>query len=101
MNKTDFNNKLQSIATNARTEIINLITDVCQQQGGEIKFKYYNCIVIDDCDGETIGTDICGAKLYPDNNDLVFITENGANEEDANLYSMDELYNICLSINNF
>lgn len=100
MNETDYNNKLQSIATNARTELINLIADVCRQNGGEIKFKYYNCAVIDDCDGETIGTDICGAKLY-DGNDLVFITENGADEEDATLYSMDELYNICLSINNF
>ena len=100
MNKTDFNNKLQSIATNARTEIINLIADVCRQQGGEIKFKYYNCTVIDDCDGETVEIDICGAKLY-DNNDIVFITENGGDEEEATLYSMDELYNICLSINNF
>ena len=100
MEKQEFKDKLQKIAIQARTEIINLIADVCRQQGGEIKFKYYNCTVIDDCDGETIETDICGARLY-DDNDLVFITKNGADEEDATLYSMDELYNICLSINNF
>ena len=100
MNKTDFNNKLQSIATNARTEIINLIADVCQQQGGEIKFKYYNFTVIDDYDGETIETDICGAYLSNDS-ELFFITQNGENVEEATLYSMNELYNICLSINNF
>lgn len=100
MNNKEFNDKLQKIAIQARTEIINLIADVCRQQGGEIKFKYYNCTVIDDCDGETIEVDIYGARLN-DNNDLVFITENGKDEEDANLYSMDELYNICLSINNF
>ena len=100
MNKTDFNNKIQSIAINARTEIINLIADVCRQQGGEIKFKYYNCTVIDDCDGETIEIDIYGARLS-DDGELFFITHDGEDEEEATLYSMDELYNICLSINNF
>ena len=98
--KNIFEKCLQNIAISARNQMIYLITDVCRDNGGEIKFKYYNCTVIDDCDGETVEIDICGARLY-DDNDLVFITENGADEEDAMAYSMDELYNICLSINNF
>lgn len=97
MKKQEFSNQVQTIATEARNKLIDLIADVCRQQGGEIKFKYYNCSVIDEEDGETLETNICGAYL-DDDDDLFFIIEKGADEEDAVMYSFNELYNICLAI---
>lgn len=98
MKHQEFIDKVGNIAEQARIELINLIADVCRQHGGEIKFKCYLSLLDEDF-GKVRNFGIYGARLRDDI--LYFIILDGAREEDAMFYSFDELYNICLSINNF